>query len=44
MNEGGSSEALFSYIPLLFLFAINKPTFTKKDYFNNYRGLQRKRH
>ena len=44
MNEGGSSEVLFSYIPLLFLLAINKPIFTKKDHFNNQRGLQRKRH
>jgi hypothetical protein len=44
MNKEGSSEALFSDIPLLFLHAINKPIFTKKDYFNNHRGLQRKRH
>jgi len=44
MNKEGSSEAIFSDIPLLFLLAINKPIFTKKDYFNNQRGLQRKRH
>jgi len=40
----GSSETLFSDIPLLFLLAKNEPTFTKKDYFNNKRVLQRKRH
>jgi hypothetical protein len=39
MNEGGRSEALFSNIPLLFLYATNKPIFTKKDYFNNHRGV-----
>jgi hypothetical protein len=43
MNKGGGSEALFSNIPLLFLYAINKPKLTKKDYFNNHRELQRKR-
>jgi len=39
---GGGSEAHFSNIPLLFLYAINKPTFIEKNYPNNQRGLQKK--
>jgi hypothetical protein len=44
MNKEVSSEALFTNIPLLNLNAKNKPIFTKKDYFNNHRELQIKRH
>jgi hypothetical protein len=39
----GSSEALFNHIPLLILLAINKPTFIKKNYLNNQRGLQKEK-
>jgi hypothetical protein len=38
----GSSETLFSDIPLLFLYAKNEPTFIKNGYIYNQRGITKK--